>query len=442
MGRGPGRPEHLLVELAAPEGDGAEARIQQQRQAIARLEALQDGMGRAMVSWAAPEVRRDPAALLAERDALERDGAPLPDLTRFLRVRCNLPFGPRDLLDAWGAEAPPRIVPCRDPAERDPPEGAIKELARIPGEVIWQPNLGEPPGGMAVFDSAPWPAQAGHGVKLAFLAPGYQRAHPDYRHLEVRELRPTHRHDRGLGTWTLGVLFAQPIHAGLVGVCPRAEPVFVRPWSQRGGGNIHSCADAIDLACTALAPGDVLLLAHTGLALPAELDLAAFAAIQLATARGIHVVEAAGDAPHDLDQHDHGGAFDPALRDSGAILVTGYMRHPLPPPTTGTRIRGARGRRVDLHAPSPIYTVKPTGTDRHLVQWFQGSTSAATQVAGVVAVASGVERQRTGRPVPPARMRALLKATGTPAMLEADLPVAGVQPDLGRLLKALESEGY
>jgi len=427
--------QQLLVELSDPQS------TDDRKQILRHLRTLTDDLGRDMVSWAMPEVLpRTTAALIHRLEQLGQGADPSLDPGRFLRLRLNPPYAADDLLAAWGDGPPPTLTKRDDAAPDGSPDGAIKELARMPGEVLWQPNLGETPGGMAVFEQDLWPSQAGQGVRVAFLAPGYQPTHPDYRQLEVKDLRPPKRHDRGLGTWTLGVLFAQPIHEGLVGICPRAEAVFVRPWTERpGGGEHHSSADAVALACTALRAGDVLLLAHTGKALPAEGDPATFTAIHLATALGIHVVQAAGDDPHDLDDPEHGDAFQRAQRDSGAVMVTGYLRRPLPPPMITTRIRGAFGTRVDAHAPAPIYTTKPSGTHRHLVQWFQGSTAAATQVAGVIAVASAAEQQRTGSPVTPARMRALLTATGTPAMMESDKAIAGTQPNLGALLEGLKA---
>ena len=46
-----------------------------------------------------------------------------------------------------------------------------------------------------------------------------------------------------------------------------------------------------------------------------------FDAIKNATARGIIVVEAAGNGGMDLDSSIYGGKFDRSVRDSGAILV-------------------------------------------------------------------------------------------------------------------------
>jgi hypothetical protein len=431
--------QQLLIELPPPPGSerGLEAALAQRGEALEGLRDLKDELGRGLVSWAVGEV--DAGVLRRLASAHDPEPPMLASLARFLRVRVNPPLTATDLREAWSETPAPRIFAGHGPAEPLFPEGAIKELARIPGEVLWQPNLGEPPGGLAVFEHPDWPGRAGQGVKLAFLAPGYERKHPDYRELEVRELRsPTH--DKGLGTWTLGVLFAQSIHRGLVGICPRAEPLFLRPWTERGPSVIHSGADAIALACTALGPGDVLLLAHTGLGPPTEDDPAAFTAIRLATALGIHVVEAAGDSATDLDDEAQQGRYDRAQRDSGAVMVTGYLRQPRPPPSP-TRVRGAWGRRVDCHAPAPIYTTKPSGARRHLAQWFQGSSAAAVQVAGVVAIASGALRAVRGAAIDPTTMRRLLTATGTPAMMETDRSIAGTQPNLMALIEALRNEG-
>ncbi len=429
---------YLLLELPLlPTVSDVRVRAEAQRQALSRLRDLSDPSDRPLVAWAAPELTRDTADLLDEHQDLTAAGVEVPDLTRYLRVRLNLPFEATDLLDAWGPGVPTAHVLPEPPGRGGNPH-ATKELARMPGEVSWQPNLGPRPGGMAVFDSAWWPHKAGLGVKVAFVARGYQRAHPDYRHLQVRELHTPDPHQPGPGTWALGVLFAQPIHEGLVGIVPRASAVFSRPDTPRTGeGPVLSMADAVDRAATALDPGDVLLVALAPDDLPVEHDPATFAAIQLATARGIHVVEAAGDGETDLDDPSHAGRYDLALRDSGAILVTGYLRQPQPPPPAPTRIRGSRGQRVDAHAPSPIYTTKPAGPHRHLVQWFEGSASASTQVAGVVALASSAVQQRRGEPVHPARMREALRVTGTEARIDADRPLCGTQPNLEELLEVL-----
>ena len=81
-----------------------------------------------------------------------------------------------------------------------------------------------------------------------------------------------------------------------------------------------------------------------------------------------------------------------------------------------------------------------SGTHRHLVQWFQGATAAATQVAGVVAMVSAAEQQRTGAPIDPLRLRELLRATGTPARIDTDRPIAGTQPNVEALFEFLRED--
>jgi len=407
-----------------------------------RLRGLRDPMGREIVAWVSAEIVGKPEQVLAERDGLVAAGAAatLPDLCRHFRARLNLPFKARDLLAAWDDEQlpAPDVQPVPRPARGSAHAGAVDPDRALPGEVIWQPNLGPPPGGMGVTALDEWPLMAGDGVRLAFVDHGYQAAHPDYRELEVLELGSPDPVRRSHGTWTLGVLCARPMHQGMTGICPRVQPVFVRSERKRGAeGWVYSSADAVRRASQALRPGDVLLLAHEWQGVPAEQDPATFDAIRLAVAAGQHVVQAAGQADRDLDHPDLAGLFDRHQRDSGAIVVTGYLRRPQPPPLSPTRIRGSHGSRVDAHAPAPIYTSKPTDTRRRVVQWFQGTSSAATQVAGVVAVASALAQRRLGRTIAPGRMRALLSSTGTPPSVEADRGRAGTQPNLPRLLAAI-----
>ena len=432
-GRGPGlSPERsFLLELPDFEGDPAA----EQAAALARLRALCDPSERPLVAWAGPEFARGAAAFAAERRALARPE--LPDLGRWLRVRLNLPFGPRELLAAWGTPLA-ALHPCRPAEAGARAHEAAPDPARMPGEVVWQPNLGAPPGGLGVALVEGWPHQAGVGVRVGFAAAGYQRGHPDLRHVPVEELSEPDPDQAGLGTWIMGVLFARPLQEGLTGICPRAGAVFRQPLSAREGeGPVVSWADAVDALAAELAAGDVLLLAAAPGGLPVEDDPAAFDAIRLAVARGVHVVESAGDADLDLDDPARGGRWDRARRDSGAILVTGYLRQPLPPPPAPSRIHGNRGSRVDAHAPSPIYTTRPAGEQRQLAQWFQGAASASAQVAGVVAFASAARKLATGEPVAPGSLRAALRASGTPARVESDRPSCGTQPDLPALLARL-----
>ena len=86
-------------------------------------------------------------------------------------------------------------------------------------------------------------------------------------------------------------------------------------------------ADAIDAAAEALRPGDVLLIELQGSGprgryLPVEYWDDNYDAIQAATARGVVVIEAAGNGAEDLDHNGVRAASSIArTRDSGAIMV-------------------------------------------------------------------------------------------------------------------------
>jgi hypothetical protein len=163
---------------------------------------------------------------------------------------------------------------------------------------------------------------------------------------------------------------------------------------------------------------------------------AEFDAIQLATSRGINVVEVASNGSMNLDHAIYEGRFDRTSRDSGAIMVGAAEASPVPhTPTCFSNY----GSRLDVAAQGEdVWTtgygiVKIAGDDTR--QWytdrFGGTSSASAIVAGAVASLMGIQRNgltagaaNAGVHVlNPAELRTLLRETGRPQAFGLERPI-------------------
>ena len=168
--------------------------------------------------------------------------------------------------------------------------------------------------------------------------------------------------------------------------------------------------------------------------LPLEDIPAVFDAIQLATSRGIHVVEPAANGGLNLDHSTFEGKYDRNTRDSGAIMVGASNTRRSPKCNTD------RGGRVDVH--SWGQNVWTTGTfngsidlaDSHQSYTnFCCTSAAAPIVAGAVLSIEGARGAAGLPPLSPLAMRTLLYFSGTPQE-EPELGQIGPQPDLRRAI--------
>jgi subtilisin family serine protease len=178
-----------------------------------------------------------------------------------------------------------------------------------------------------------------------------------------------------------------------------------------------------------------------------------FAAIRYATAKGIYVVEAAGNGGEDLDDAVYQGRFSRVVRDSGAILVGGgasaLSSHPC------SRISWSNyGSRLDVQGwgedivtcggrSGPWYydRIDDPESSRCYTKSFGGTSGASPIVVGAVACVAGALKSAGRPPLSPADMRRLLTETGT---VQTDGPGGparqriGPLPDLRRAFGALE----
>ena len=129
-------------------------------------------------------------------------------------------------------------------------------------------------------------------------------------------------------------------------------------------------------------------------------------AIQFASARGVTVVEAAGNGAEDLDDalYDRPGP--------GLVTTTGYG--------------DLFGAQID--------------EDFWFTDEFSGTSSASPIVTGVVAALQGIAKSN-GSSLTPKQVRGLLRAHGSPQTDGPERPMTqriGLRPDLRKLVPALQ----
>ncbi|TSC20301.1 S8 family peptidase [Corallococcus sp. Z5C101001] len=168
-----------------------------------------------------------------------------------------------------------------------------------------------------------------------------------------------------------------------------------------------------------------------------------FDAIRNATANGVIVVEAAGNGSANLDAAAYGGLFNPATRDSGAIIVGASTASSPRTPMCWTNF----GQRVNVHGwgESVVTTGygdrfgSASGEDRYYTSTFSGTSSASPIVVGTALSAQGVARAN-GRVLTSVQMRSLLRNNGTAQA--PDSRQIGPLPDLQKVLPKVISGNF
>ena len=435
--------DRLMVRVAAADlgrrmtegdfGEGADSRALAAR--IAGVRPLFAGTDGAVAAWFA---RFDDwhAELVA------RDGAEAPEnLGRYLRVTVG------DRADAASVAARLAAVP------------GVEEVAFEPVAVLAGRDLGGndiPPTTPDWSRDQAWfaPAPAAFGLGRAHAILGGRGQDVTIWHVEEDWLLghedltsltpaswlggpPTPRSGTNHGTAVVGLLVADRNGFGVTGTADRATLRLAS--TLRLGGYTGALGSVI----AAGAPGDVIALilafdirqVQPRDLVPVEYFDPWFQAIRTATGRGFVVVEAAGNGGNDLDDPRFQGRFDPAVRDSGAILVGG---------TDGARFVREResnfGRRVtcagwagDVITTGYGSLFYPGGDDRQAyTERYSGTSTASSLVTGVVAAFVGAVRRQEDRTVTVAEVRDLLERLGTPVPGNI-----GRRPDLTRMLGAV-----
>ncbi len=232
-------------------------------------------------------------------------------------------------------------------------------------------------------------------------------------------------------------------------------------------------AAVIRQAANLLRPGDILLLEihrpgprATGAGQQGFIAIEwwpdDFDAIRYATSRGVIVIAAAGNGAENLDDPIYNvrpagfpaswmNPFKRSNRDSGAILVGAGA----PPPGTHGRDWGPDRSRLDFsnfgtsidaqgwgrEVCSTGYGDLQGGATRNVwyTDTFSGTSSASPIVVGTVACLQGILRNRGRIPLSPARVRDLLRSTGSSQQDAPGRPATqriGNRPNLRQLISS------
>lgn len=333
------------------------------------------------------------------------------------------------------------------------------------------------PWGTGVVDVPGWPRVNRVGdIRIGVVDDYWNRYHVDLAHVRLHGETGVMNEVNDHGTNAVGILFATKDRKGLMGFATGAELVFAYPYTRlAGGGLTYSVADAISRAASLLRGGDVLLIERQIAFKAVERVRVCHDAIRHATAKGIVVIEPAGNGGFNLDDaNDDGNAVDLASEDSGAIMVGAglesspqryrYNRAPADKSCFGRRVdvqafglnvlttagRGPlgerlRGLRRRSSQPEPEKIASGKKGDEAFTYGFNGTSSASAIVAGAMAVACSVVKSLDpkGEPLPPAVLRDLIVQTGSPQTL-ADSPGKhiGPQPNLPALIRAIREALY
>lgn len=395
---------------------------------------------------------------LRSADALRADraGPDVPDLTRWYQVQ--VPVADADALAAALAATPgvtsAFVAPVAElasvgarPRQTGASDGGSCPI-RTPSYEPYQGYLSAAPPGIDVPAAWARPGGRGTGVWFADVEGGWNAAHEDLPGDRMTHVAGKPMGDRGWiahGTAVLGEVAGRDNGLGVTGIAPDIERIFT---ASIGG---TSTAAAIDAAQARLRPGDVLLIelhaiGPRGTWLPMEFWDDVWDVIRVATARGVVVVEAAGNGAEDLDHPAYGGKLDRRKRDSGAIVVgagaparTGWTdRSRLDFSNYGSRVDvQGWGRRVATLDYGDLQNCTVLG-ERNYTDQFAGTSSASPVVAGAAVSIQGVVRAERGRPLDPITLRTLLVATGSPQTDGPHGPATqhvGPRPDLARALR-------
>ncbi|MCC2662885.1 MAG: serine protease [Geminicoccaceae bacterium] len=310
----------------------------------------------------------------------------------------------------------------------------------------------------------------GDGIRIIDIEGAWRFTHEDLASNQGGVVGGTQSADivwRNHGTAVLGEYSGDQNSFGIVGIASNATASAVAIFGGLGS------AGAINAAASRLSAGDVILLelhrpgprfnfANRGdqrgyIAIEWWPD--DFAAIRTAVARGIIVIEAAGNGAENLDdgiyQNPAPGfpagwtnPFRRANRDSGAIMVGAGA----PPPGTHGRTHGADRSRLDFSNFGALIDTQGWGRevttsgygdlqgggneDLWYTDTFSGTSSASPIIVGVAASLQGMARAR-GRPLlTPAQFRNCLRTTGSPQQDEPGRPATqrvGNRPNLRQL---------
>lgn len=427
---------------------GEEERLQQRGASFATPEEMPDLSVYYRVR-AADEKLDELASRLLEQDEVEAAYVkPAAELAVILEQ-------PRQQTQEYASDAINSMVPLADRAPAVTPDFTSR-----------QGYLNPAPEGIDARYAWTVEGGRGRGINIIDLEWGWNFSHEDLRQEQGGVVGGTNSSDDDHGTAVIGELGGDRNGFGVTGICSEARVsavAFSMP-----------TATAIRLAADRLRAGDIMLLEihrpgprfnferrsdQRGY-IAVEWWPDDYAAIAYAVAKGIVVVEAAGNGAENLDDalyNQRPSGFPQSWRNpfnidnpsSGAVLVGAGA----PPPGTHGRDHGPNcsrlgfsnfGARVDAQGwgrevTTTGYGDLQGGNDKNLwyADRFSGTSSASPIVTGALACVQGVLRSRSLPPLNSEQARRLLRSTGSPQQDAPDRPRTqriGHRPDLRQLI--------
>lgn len=410
------------------------------------------------------DVLRTHAMLLSAQSA-----APVPDLSVYYRVLADderldaLASRLREVPLVESAYVKPGAEPAVAPTSAYSPQEAPPATGDFSGR---QGYLGVPPDGVNAVWAAGQPGGDGAGGRIVDVEGAWQLGHEDLLQSNGGVIAGAVDNDigwRNHGTAVFGEFGGDNNGIGVLGIAPAAECFGASIFGGTGS------AGAIRQAADHLNAGDVLLIElhrpgprfnFEGRAdqrgyIALEWFPDDFDAIRYAVARGVIVVEAAGNGAENLDDalYDQAApgfpagwrnSFNPNNPSSGAVLAGAGA----PPPGTHGRDHGPdrsrlgfsnHGGRVDAQGWGREVTTTGYGDlqggDETLwyTDTFSGTSSASPIVVGALASIQGILRERGLAALTPQKAIEVLRATGSPQQDAPGRPASeriGNRPDI------------
>jgi subtilisin family serine protease len=357
------------------------------------------------------------------------------------------------------AVATPLIVDKVATPPPDPYACSPDDLGEPPDFEPDQGYLSAAPLGIDALAAWTYAGGRGDGIRVVDIEGGY-REHADHGPLQFITGHQVEAH-REHGRAVVGVLASLDNGVGTTGIVSDADIIFRSIYNENlyddwveansDSANVanhiywasqHSMEGVVLIELQGSGPGgEVCPCPGANCSyVPMEYWPDVFDQIQTSTGNGVVVVEAAGNGGRNLDDPVFMGAFDPALQDSGAILVGASE--------SATRVPICRlnsGSRVSVHSWGEGVV---TTTNHHPLLWgenncnvyyddFNGTSSASAIVAGAAASLQGVAEANLGYRLDPLALRQLLVDTGTPQAPGPNGELIGPQPDLTAAIEEL-----
>lgn len=278
----------------------------------------------------------------------------------------------------------------------------------------------------------------GDGVRIVDIENGWFLGHDELISANIRKLSVFGSFNEDHGTSVAGILVGADNGVGTIGIVPNAALNLIT----LNRGLTNNYAAAILVAAASLGSGDILLLELAqvfllggGPDILPEAHPPVQLAIDLATKRGVTVIELAGNALVDLDAEPslaHTRPDSPTF--SGAIVVGAGV---LTRTSTWSRMFSTFGSRVDCFAAGSNVRAPTSGKADSYDPDFRGTSSASAIIAGAAASLQAMTRAATGATLAPADVRRLFRNAALGTLPTNPLGARiGPMPDLRKIVRA------